>query len=421
MTTKDEPISPRLRQVVKTAIDASTVDEFWEDVAVTGTPLIEYTDDPRRNLVTFLWRDEVDVGDVAVFSALDRGEPEHAMMMRLDGTDIWYRTYEVNDDLDITYRLSPLSEKAPTDRMAFFSTRGRNAHPDPLNPRVHALKSNNPGRTFSLATLKGARSRDWDPTAPVRGEVVEHKVTSAVLGNERNVWVYTPSEDPGPDATHDLIIFLDGWHYLEWVHAATIVEHLVSGEEMDPPVIVFVDCLDMEIRSREQRCHDSFNTFLIEELMPWIRATCPTTTDEASRTTIGGSSNGGLAAAYAGLKHANVFGNILSQSGTFAWHPEEEKGLDAPREWLTHQFAISDHQPLRLHLATGKLENNIRPGRPPGGLLANRHMRDVLLAKGYEVDFLEFNGGHGYYEWSGVLGDGLAALARMREAARASG
>lgn len=311
-----------------------------------------------------------------------------------------------------------MTEKAPAIRQAFFSARGRNARPDLLNPRLFSLKSNNPGRTFSRVTLKDARTRDWDPTTPLRGEVAEHKVTSLVLGNERIVWVYAPSEPPGKNGKHDLLIFLDGWHYLEWVYAATVVEHLVLENRIDRPVIAFVDCLDTETRSREQRCHDPFNTFLVDELMPWIREVCPTVTDDADRTTIGGSSNGGLAAAYAGLMHANVFRNILSQSGSFAWHPDEEKGPkrpEAPREWLTHQFAISEKQPFRFHLSIGQLENSVRPGGPPGGLFANRHTRDVLLAKGYEVDFVEYNGGHGYYEWSGVLGDGLIALAKMRD------
>jgi len=191
-----------------------------------------------------------------------------------------------------------MTEKAPAIRQAFFSARGRNARPDLLNPRLFSLKSNNPGRTFSRVTLKDARTRDWDPTTPLRGEVAEHKVTSLVLGNERIVWVYAPSEPPGKNGKHDLLIFLDGWHYLEWVYAATVVEHLVLENRIDRPVIAFVDCLDTETQSREQRCHDPFNTFLVDELMPWIREVCPTVTDDADRTTIGGSSNGGLAAAY---------------------------------------------------------------------------------------------------------------------------
>ena len=37
-------------------------------------------------------------------------------------------------------------------------------------------------------------------------------------------------------------------------------------------------------------------------------------------------------------------------------------------------------------------------------------MRDVLLAKGYEVHYQQFNSGHDYLNWRGTLADGLIAL-----------
>jgi enterochelin esterase family protein len=43
-------------------------------------------------------------------------------------------------------------------------------------------------------------------------------------------------------------------------------------------------------------------------------------------------------------------------------------------------------------------------------LLTTRNLRDVLRAKGYEVHFQEFAGGHGYLSWRGTLADGLIAL-----------
>lgn len=54
--------------------------------------------------------------------------------------------------------------------------------------------------------------------------------------------------------------------------------------------------------------------------MPWAREQGLSAT--ASRTVVAGSSYGGLASAYMGLMHPELFGNVLSLSGSYWWAQE---------------------------------------------------------------------------------------------------
>ena len=40
----------------------------------------------------------------------------------------------------------------------------------------------------------------------------------------------------------------------------------------------------------------------------------------------------------------------------------------------------------------------------------NRHLRNVLQAKGYRFRYVEFNGRHEFVNWQETLGDGLVFL-----------
>lgn len=49
-------------------------------------------------------------------------------------------------------------------------------------------------------------------------------------------------------------------------------------------------------------------------------------------------------------------------------------------------------------------------GDGPSLLDANHRLAEVLRARGYEVLFSEYSGGHGYANWQGTIADGLIFL-----------
>jgi enterochelin esterase-like enzyme len=161
-------------------------------------------------------------------------------------------------------------------------------------------------------------------------------------------------------------------------------------------IAVLIDNPPGDTRSRELPCNPTVADFLNFELVPWVRRLFNVTNDP-QQTVVGGSSYGGLAAAYAGLRHPETFGNILSQSGAYAWTPPRNDNPDdfdptAEPNWLANQYIMSPRLPLRFYMDAGSDESDL--GDYHGILEPSRHMRDVLLAKGHEVHYQEFVGGH---------------------------
>jgi enterochelin esterase family protein len=271
---------------------------------------------------------------------------------------------------------------------------------DPLNPRQA------PEPLASLAELPAARKQPWiepRPNVPA-GRLEESRFRSERLGNERIVRIYTP---PGYDPKGKplgLLIVLDGRTYTSDVPTPTILDNLLAARRIPPLVAVFIANPSAEARTLELSCHPPFADFLARELIPWVRRGYRVTADPA-RTAIAGSSLGGLAAGCAAARFPDVFGNVLALSGSFSWKPPGE----TEPEWLARQLATGRKLPLRFYLEAGLMEDRARP-EGPSLLASNRHLRTVLQAKGYAVEYREFNGGHSILNWRGSIADGLLAL-----------
>jgi len=138
-------------------------------------------------------------------------------------------------------------------------------------------------------------------------------------------------------------------------------------------------------------------------LLPWVRER-ERFADDPARTVIAGQSMGGLTATYVGLHAPHRFGSVLTQSGSFWWPRGSEFDVDGRA--LIREFAAAPAVPVRFYQEVGLLEWLL--------LDVNRHMRDVLRAKGYDVNYREYHGGHDWACWRGGIADGLIALLGSR-------
>lgn len=389
-------VSPRIR-LLQRSIDAgapSAATRFWKEIEQRGTPLIErIPDDQQHSLVTFLWRAADDTRNVAVVGQLVNGaEPAKNRMFRVQGSDAWYLSFAIRNDARFTYAFSPNDSMLPLLDPARVSTEFRQ---DPLNSRRFLGVS---GKYSSYVELPDAPSEPWQTPVPdtARGRLARTSFRSSVLGNERALWTYTPVAFDPKRRGYPLLVLLDGGAYTHSsVPAAAILDHLIATKQIPPTLAILVGNTQ---RARELPTA-MFAAFLATELVPWAREEHGASHDPAN-IVVAGSSLGGLVASFTGLQHPDVFGNVLSMSGSYWW----EWGDQEEREWLTRRFEEASREPVRFFVAVGAME------KADSQLSTNRRFANVLAEKGYSVEFQEFNGGHGYISWRRSLLDGLISL-----------
>ena len=413
--TSIEPIrSPqlsRLQQELKSG-DKESLKLFWKGIKEQGTPLVEELEsDSQERIVTFLWQTSGGMKSVAMISQMTK--PTTCPMTRLLDTDLWYITLQLPADLRATYQFLP--SNLPASAKGAFDASRADYRPDPFNPKVFAFYDDKEDPTgmklaCSVLELPDTAPQPWiEPQGYVsKGKVQLHRLQSRILRNERRVWVYSPAKyTAGLGKPYPLLVLFDGWAYARLMPTFTILDNLVADRVIPPAVVVLLDSLDTETRSRELAFHRPFNDFLVTEFLPWVLTQYAISTDPSQRI-IGGSGTGGVAAAYAALEHPDVFGNVLSLSGAFTLLPAGE----TESSWLARQFYEQEKLPLKFYLSIGMLEaNNYREMRGrPSTLAENRRMYEALRAKGYKVHYTEFSGGHDYINWQGMLAEGLMAL-----------
>jgi enterochelin esterase-like enzyme len=434
--------SPRIH-ALKASVESgnlASIDAFWKEIANQGAPIIEpLAGNDENMLVTFLWKGTPDTHNVAVLRLPYVGAaPDDYFMERIADTGIWYKTVVVGRTARFEYslapnvpRIRPIILGIDQDTIAMIAAAAR---VDPLNPkrwRVDPQSVDSPEyASRSFVEMPGAPPQPWlgkKPSVPT-GQIDKRRFKSALLKNEREVAVYLPpgySQDHRP---YPLVVLFDEIAYLGdpkqivLVPTPTILDNLIF-EKRIPPVIALLVGNVPGARDRELACNPVFSDFLSSELLPWAHGLFHITADPRE-VIVGGSSFGGLAAACAGLRHPETFGNILSQSGSFHWVPPRTDAVlgsteESEPNWVARQFIASPKLPLRFYLDAGNGEIDVTGGGN-SILLANRSLRDVLRARGYEVHYQEFAGEHDYLSWRGTIADGLIVLTEAKTTANSN-
>lgn len=237
-----------------------------------------------------------------------------------------------------------------------------------------------------------------------------HRFRSAALQNERILWIHPPAD---PAAPCHLAIFLDGELYRDRVGAPALIDKLAANSALTPALahslVVYVSHQSEAARWRECPCYPPFAVFIHDELLPWLESQYPgirisPTAQPAPVRLLAGLSYTGLAAAYVAREAPGCFNKIITQSGSF-WSDDC---------WLIRDYAAkASRVPADFYLDVGLRETQENVTHHPGvfqrisQIAGVQRFRDVLLAQGHRVKYVEFDGGHSFPGWQSTLPDAL--------------
>ena len=359
------------------------VSKLWIKIKSEGSPLIEkdslYDD---YLYMTLIYQDSTENKDIRfeVFGIYDEYRFGDMKMHRLKDTDLCYRCYMIPNDICFSYRFQV------TDTLtgkSFYDIDKYNEDRNPTGVR----------RNYSYSVLDLRQNElDWNKKRYENtGSNVDTIVfDSKIMNNSRDIYVYLPfGFNQQQKSKYPVIYLFDSFLYLNRIEVPNILDNLIKEGKIKPMLAVLIDNPDGK-RNIEMPLNFNFKQFVVDELVPFIRKKYDTSLNPTENI-IGGISYGGECAAFVAFYHSDIFGKVLSQSGSF-WRDLEltdNYGNEIRNDWLINKFLVEENKDLKLFLDWGLQENWC--------LQSGRRLTRVLDKKGYNYKVMEFNGWH---DWS---------------------
>ncbi|MFX0081824.1 MAG: alpha/beta hydrolase [Candidatus Hodarchaeota archaeon] len=430
MLRKNYFSSPIISKLEQDLIEGnrSSLNEFWEKIKQTGTPIIEpFEDNENYKLVTFVVQGSKDTKNAVIITALANQDDvlTNNVCEQIENTNLFYKTFKV---LNGTRTIYSISKNNNLRYNRFYDNIILNWHtcsPDPFNPKNFYQRYNREGKRieieYSVLEMPDTKPRIWtlkNDDIP-SGRVEELEIYSKLLNMTRKIWIYTPPNFTKTKEKYHFLVIFDGKAFLNFTQSPIIFDNLIAQNKIPPLVAVFIHNYSGFQRGKDLDCYPPFADFIAKELVSWARQNYHISSDP-NKAVLMGSSSGALAAAFIGYSYPNTFRNILSQSGFYGWFPGNiffqrmryyygndfvrwwNKEDEQEPYWIIRQFYKSEKLPLKFYVNVGNLETRTMP--------SVQRFREMLLTKGYEHYYEEYPGGHEYIAWREHLPEGLMYL-----------
>ena len=332
--------------------------------------------EPTRagTLVHFVYHGEVE--DLAISGNFIRESAEHPMH-RVEGTDFYFRSYELPENAVFSYRFSVFDERMT----------------DPRNPQ----KTGPEDSERSLLATTG-----WQPPSHLRepegerGSIETLPWRSEILDNERELQIYLPPGYDDGTERYPLLLVNDAAQAISRGEMDKSLDNLI-GETVAPMIVAFVPNRGNELGGLKT---GDYTRAQVEELIPLLDGTFRTDPRRESRAILGQDfyGGGGFAAIYLALHHPETLSRAAAQSYE---HGALEDDLRA---------AVSGEQhDLELVFHWSSYDRFI----PFWDFDAQRDAKSLvaeLEKNGYRPTVIESDDGFGWGMWQGRLAEVLEAL-----------
>lgn len=394
-------LSANIKRITKKELPTETLYNLWESALTDKNAIDNFISNrPEKHIIEPIKGDNTNM--LVTYFCVPSHDTEYVMLsggpdflglrfQRLPGTKLHFVTQRVPKDARFNYGFNYfiLDKAGPNEEIE---------HRDVLHAYDGTVEMPNAPEQTYITERENVAKGTLTPTS----------IKSEILGEERKISVYVPAHYD-PKTPHNLLIVFDGESYgarpdrNSRIPTPTIIDNLTAENKITPTITILV--WSMGKRSKDL-VSEKFGDFIATELVPWARSAYIIHSGP-DKVVLAGSSRGGFASSFIALRHSNIIGNVLSQSGSY-WI----KGTKDENHWIYPEdngkliglYKQSERLPIKFYMDIGLYD----AGASMLGM--NRQFRDILELKGYEVDYREFKGGHNYVNWRGTFSDGLISL-----------
>lgn len=408
-------LSPTLKKfqkkLEKSENKPDELEKFWKKVKRKGTPLYEkMKTEPDYYLVTFLHKSNRRTNELFVHSSIFGWIDQRAQMGMLEGTDIYYKSIFV---LNKTYVSYFIRQGAPQDIDAPQNPHFDEFVVDPYNKTYHTVQFPNREVCFHLLQTPDYLSYQVTKEPIPQGTMDEYefpcesmiqainKTMKSTIPEDTKykVSVYRPYNFNETTIYKTLTLY-DGDIIVKGDKENNIIrvfDQMIYHNEIEPILIILIHQIN---RMVELWGNDIFNNFVSNTVRSELYAKYNIDEHPESHT-IGGYSLGGLQSAHMGLYHSQYYGNAMCLSPSM-WAPkvvtlgrksDDDKELS---HYIISQYVQEDRTNTKFYISIGRYEATETIGFGPNHYWSIRHFRDVLLAKGYDVQYIENNQSHSF-------------------------